>query len=111
MYNLKFFSRAPVEGQIPSYRAMACTSYEISPPMQQQSDVFHFADVVMHLLDSSCVTWPLKGNAVLYVENAGGTTIDKVRNPNPMPEPGVIYGPVEPLSLRPTLTDAAPLQG
>lgn len=88
MYNLKFFSRAPVEGVIPTYRAMTCMSYEISPPMAQVTPADQFADVVMHLSDSKTVTWPLRGNDVLYIENSAGTTIDKIRHPHgPFDEP------------------------
>jgi hypothetical protein len=87
MFTLKFFSgptfarNGDVHPPIPTYRAMAVLSYEISPPIGPTSDYNQYASVVMHLLDGSTTDWPLRGNEYLIVENANGKTIDKIRNP------------------------------
>lgn len=108
MFILKFFSRQNESGTIPTYRAMACTSYEVSPPWSASgADPTKYATVVMHLLDGSTTDWDLRGNEFLIVENAQGSTIDKIRNPmGPVPEPafgGIGYGPADAGPLAPGL--------
>lgn len=85
MFILKFFSRPIEAGVIPTYRAMAVTSYEVSPPFCYTTPVNTetYATIVLHLLDGSVENWDLRGDDMLIIENAQGSTTDKIRNPNP----------------------------
>jgi hypothetical protein len=74
MFTLKVFSPSQ-QASCPSYRCIAVSEFEVSPATEPGK----WLTLLMTRLDGTMFEWQLEPGVDVFVENASGQTIDKLR--------------------------------